>query len=276
MNRHLEFERLPGTVGQHHIARTVLHAGQRTYAHTHDFPELFLVEQGAGTHACNGREHALCPGALVLVAPQDVHYFACLDGAPVEFLNLALAPHWLDAFLATLSPSPGALARSIHLQLPAAEHEQCARALQQLLADGGADPTLLPAAMALVLRTLFRPDRDGAAQPPPWLARWRTALFSHRGVGQPLRYWQELAGVSPEHLARCCRRHYNDSPSALIVRARLEWVCEQMRHGDVKIVDLAYDAGFDNLSYFYRCFRRVHACTPLQWIARERAGPVPF
>ncbi|PWF45435.1 helix-turn-helix domain-containing protein [Massilia glaciei] len=112
--------------------------------------------------------------------------------------------------------------------------------------------------------------------PRNWRARWRAALFAQRGVGQPLRYWQEQAGVSPEHLARSCRRHYGDSPSGLLVRARLEWACDQLRRDDVRVVDLAYDAGFDNLSYFYRCFRGAYGCTPLDWLARERAGAVPF
>ena len=277
MMRTLEFDRLPDIVGQHHIARTIVRRGQSTYAHSHDFPELFLVEQGSGIHHANARTYVLRPGVLALVAPHDVHHFECAQGDPLEFINLALSPRWLDAFIATLSPVPAALpSLSGHLQLAAAEHEACARTLQQLLADGGSDPTLLPAAMAQIMRALCRPHDGNKTEPPEWLARWRNALFSCRGVGQPLRYWQEQAGVSPEHLARSCRKYYGESPRGLIVRARLDWACDQLRRGDIRIVDLAYDAGFDNLSYFYRCFRRAYGCTPLDWLARQRAGAVPF
>lgn len=271
--RTLEFASLAGIVGQHHIARTVVRGGQSTFAHTHDFPEVFLVEQGVGTHHCNGKELPLRAGTLVLVAPHDVHHFACPPGDSLGFVNLALSPGWVDAFAAMLSP-PVPLPSFGHLQLAASEHEQCARALRAMLTDGGADPTLLPAAMALVLRMAFRASgtsKGSVAEPPGWLSRWHAELFSYRGVGQPLCYWQEQAGVSAEHLARSCRRHYGDSPTALIVRARLEWACEQLRQTDVLIVDLAYDAGFDSLSYFYRCFRRAYGCTPLEWLARQQS-----
>ena len=111
---------------------------------------------------------------------------------------------------------------------------------------------------------------------PDWLAKWRAELATGANIGAPLSYWQKRSGRSPEHLARTCRRVYGLVPTELISRARVAWVQDCLRHGEEKVAALALEAGFQNLGYFYRTFRRIAGATPRAWRrdqARDAAVP---
>ena len=44
------------------------------------------------------------------------------------------------------------------------------------------------------------------------------------------------------------------------------------RHDRLKISDIAYECGFDSLSYFNRCFRRRFGASPTQYRGSADAG----
>lgn len=106
---------------------------------------------------------------------------------------------------------------------------------------------------------------------PEWLAAWREELRRGERLGEPVAYWQQRSGRSPEHLARRCRKFFGVPPTEIIARARVAWVQVRLRTGESKVAALALEAGFQNLGYFYRTFRRVTGVTPRAWATGMRA-----
>lgn len=272
----LRFDELGGRTGRHHIAVTRLRPAQQTREHTHDFVELFLVQDGAGVHQWNGCVLTLGPGSLVLVHPADVHSFRSGANARLSFINLAVAADWWQGFLRLLSPPApfGSLVRGDppgHGQLDAPATHSCLSALSDLLARGAAEPALLASVVGHLVGHLLRPAplRTLAPGAPPWLTRVMRDLGDPELLSQPIAFWQGRAGVSPEHFARACRRFFGEPPTALLNRARVELVQRRLRQGEEKIAGLALDAGFRNLGFFYRTFRRFAGCTPKQWLTRQ-------
>jgi AraC family transcriptional regulator, dual regulator of chb operon len=274
----LRFEKLGGRIGRHHIAVTRLRPGQRTIEHTHDFPELFLVEDGSGTHCWNGHELPLSRGALVLVRPDDVHSYRSAADARLTFINVAFPLEWWRGFAGLFSPAvdfEGQLAGEPpgHVQLDPSPTRACSDALHALLARGAAEPALLPAVVAHIAGHLLRLSTPWKTKPgmPPWLARLTRELTDPELVTKPIAFWQRRAGVSPEHFARTCRRFLGEPPTVALNRARIELVQTRLRRGEEKIAALALDAGFRNLGFFYRSFRRFAGCTPREWLTRHAA-----
>ncbi|HYD82772.1 MAG TPA: AraC family ligand binding domain-containing protein, partial [Opitutus sp.] len=105
--RHLVFAQLNGRAREHHLALTRLAPATETFLHDHDFVELFLVTGGAGQHVCNGHASALGRGMLVGVRAVDAHYFRSAADAPLQFINLALAPAWWAQVLKIVAPAVG-------------------------------------------------------------------------------------------------------------------------------------------------------------------------
>lgn len=280
----LIFSRLPDRRSHHHIALTQLAAGRRTVLHTHDFPELFLVTRGHGIHHWNGRKQRLARGSFAFVRASDRHYYEADPATLLEFINLAFAPAWWRHFsqlfappLETVSTGAGAFLRQADLSSDGAARLE--DRLHVLLARSTQDRPLLAETMVALMREWTSPAGmiSVAQHPPPeWLTRVVRDMQNPELIAKPLAYWQSRSGRSPEHLARSCRRFFGKSLTGLLNHARVEWVKSQLRRGDGKIVALAFDAGYQNLGYFYRVFRRLEGCAPRAWLKiQARAATVP-
>jgi AraC family cel operon transcriptional repressor len=278
--RTLSFAELGGRTGSHHIAVTQLRPGQQTFAHRHDFVEMFLVENGQGLHLWNSQELPLRRGAFALIQPRDTHSYRSAPGARLTFINLAFPAWWWSGFLRLLSPAPassiflkGIPAGHVFLDPPASR--EAAQRLHDLLERGAGEPMLLPEVVAGLVRQIVRPTvavHSGELDHPDWLRQFLRDSSDPDLLAQPISFWQRRAGVSPEHLARTCRRFLGEPPTVLLNRARIEWVKLRLRQGEDKITALALDAGFQNIGFFYRCFRRFANCAPREWLAQHAAA----
>lgn len=281
--RRLIFSRLPDRRAQHHIALTRLPAGFRTALHTHDFPELFLVTRGRGLHHWNGRTQQLARGSFAFVRAPDRHRYTADPGVPLEFVNLALAPAWWRRFASLFSPplAPGRARSGSPRQIAFAEDAtaRIEERLHALLTRSAHDRSLLMETMVALVREWVSPVgpiTPARHAPPEWLASVVRDMQRPELIAKPLAHWQARSGRSAEHLARSCRRFFGESLSGLLNRARVEWIKTQLRRGDSKIATLALDAGYQNLGYFYRVFRRLEGRTPGAWLkSQTRAATVP-
>ena len=283
--QHLVFRNLPGRRREHHVAVTRLPPGMETFEHSHDFPEFFLVIAGSGRHLCNGRASSLARGTLVGVRPRDAHFFRSADDTPLQFINLALEPGWFRRFEELTMPGAmrgwNALPVAPQRVLGKRTIERCEDHLRQVMACRPGDATVVIAAVALLLGELLaapaplaRGNKPAGSALPPWLAIMCADLHDPALAAQPLAFWQKRSGRTPEHVARACRRHLGVVPTALINRARIEHVKARLLHGEEKVASVAEEAGFQNLGYFYRMFRRYAGTTPSAWQAAHREEAV--
>ena len=271
----LIFKTLSHRRAQHHIDLARFGPRTVTFKHTHDFPEITLVTSGAGLHDCNGSAEPLCPGSLSLVLARDTHFYRTAD-EHLSFYNLALEPEWWREFADLVGEKQP---RALNRQLTPDEQAQATAMLGQLLAVARPSPLMLLHTVTALWRWLaespFAAGRESLgpseSRPPEWLAQLAADWNDPELLREPFSYWQKRSGRSAEHFSRSCRRYFGAPPSELLNRARIECVKAQLRATNGKIVTLAFDAGFQHLGFFYRTFRRLEACTPREWVARELA-----
>lgn len=70
------------------------------------------------------------------------------------------------------------------------------------------------------------------------------------------------AGLSPYHFLRTFRQVAGMTPHQYVLRTRLHRAAVQLRRTDDAISDIAYEAGFNDLSTFNRRFRRLMGTNP--------------
>ena len=80
------------------------------------------------------------------------------------------------------------------------------------------------------------------------------------------------AGFSPHHAARLFQRLTGLSPADYIRRLRLSRSALRLRDESVRVIDVAYDAGFGSVDGYQRAFRRAFGCNPKEYAQR----PVPL
>jgi AraC family transcriptional regulator len=82
----------------------------------------------------------------------------------------------------------------------------------------------------------------------------------------------KVAGLSPYHFLRTFERTTGLTPHQYVRRARLRDAATSLATERVKVIDVAYESGFRDLSTFNRAFRAEFSVNPRGWSRRGRAG----
>jgi AraC family cel operon transcriptional repressor len=252
--------------------------GQPFGPHRHDFVEVFWVEEGAGIHRVNGTDQELRIGDCVFVRADDHHEFLCPVAERLAWVNvsmpMAIHDHLRERFEDELGwwpwnesqPSPF-LGRLTPGQMSALSEQMAALPMDR---QRRLDAEWF---MMGVLRAIAPRYRSGEESLPTWLETAVRDLAS-----DPLRLQEGLpalvtaCGRCAEHVNRTVRAHYDMTATDLLIQLRLDYAARRLRLSQDDILAIALDAGFDNLSYFYRRFKSRFGTTPRRFRINPVAG----
>ena len=79
------------------------------------------------------------------------------------------------------------------------------------------------------------------------------------------------AGVSRSCLYRAFQAEFGCSPSAYLIRYRIQRAAQLLRHSTLPISAVAASVGFEDPLYFSRAFRRAVGQSPTEY--RQQNGP---
>lgn len=240
-------------------------------SHTHDYFEFFFVLKGKALHHINGERQLLSQGALVFIRPEDVHYYSFLDHYDMELLSIGIARdliertcRYLDIALDTFTAS------ALPTQIMFADNDYWPMA-EKLLAIESKKPgtdrrqyflSLLP---DLLYKMRF-------AQPfhhqplPPWLTQLVDEMEKPENFVAGLPRMVQLSGVTQEHLTRVFKRNLGLTPTAFINLKRINHSADLLCKGNMEILDVCYQCGFNNASSFYQVFKNTYHCTPREFV----------
>lgn len=257
-----------------HVAVRDKRPGQAPPLHTHDFAEVFWIARGRAVHTLHGAPSRVEAGHLMLVAPGDAHGFAALDAAGYRIANVAFAHRRWRALLERYGVRPDPLARPAgqrQFRLQRAALAELLWAADEVL-RGAVDGRALDRFLLNLLHlTTGLPPVDATAGAPPWLRRALAEARVPEQLARGTAALVALAGRSPEHVARACRRFYGKTPTALITELRLDEAAARLSASDVPVAEIAAALGHANLSHFYRLFRARFGVTPAGFRARAEA-----
>jgi AraC family cel operon transcriptional repressor len=252
------------------------------FPQTHDFYEISLVTDGSLRLIICGQTMDLAAGSLLWVRPGDIHSKEFPE--PSAHINLAFsagAVNNLFEYLYDKKTFDNMTARSycppVHLS-PA----DC-QALQQKLTS----LSLLPPDRKSKIRTqlrlllaeminsylidLFRKEEEHEEPKAPlWLREALAEMERLSNLSTGSGFLREKTGKTKEYICRSFRKYFNTTPSAYINTLRLNYVANMLLHSDRQILDLAYEAGFENISYFYQKFKQTFHLSPHKF--REKYG----
>lgn len=240
--------------------------------HCHDFYELCLITEGRITHHVNGEKQVLEAGSLLLIRPDDRHYFRSVGNEYFQFINLAVIPRVITDLVGYLgrgfSPerlldSPGpALVR-----VPRSEIELLKAKLEYFIMPPRVDkPVLVTDLRIAVLNILTQYFPVGVWEKktpvPVWLDWLYREMHKKENFTGGVCVMQKLACKSPEHLCREFRKFYGMTPTEFINDLRLSHTGSLLIYSDEKIIEIAYSAGFQNLSHFCHEFKKKYLMSP--------------
>jgi AraC family L-rhamnose operon regulatory protein RhaS len=243
----------------------------------HDEMEVFYVLGGAGVFELDGRPVPCGPGDVLVVHPGLSHRIADDPGRPLSLLGVRIRPAvWaIDPELAR--PVPGN-----HLARDALVGPQVRAAVRRLLFEQtSGQPGRAGTMVGLALQLLAALARARGPMPRPSDPLPRSDLrgtveayvaeLAHRFF-EPARIDGVAAqlGMSRRRFTDLFRDVTGATWSDYLRRLRVEHAKLLLRATARSVLAVAFEAGFEDLSSFYRAFQRQEGTTPHRW--RQRAG----
>jgi AraC family transcriptional regulator len=116
---------------------------------------------------------------------------------------------------------------------------------------------------------------DATAMPPAAVARVTRAvrrIEQHPDMRLSLATLARDARLSPYHFLRIFERLTGVTPHQYILRTRLREAALRLASAPTKILELALDCGFGDVSNFNRAFRAEFGCAPRAYLRQNSTG----
>lgn len=238
--------------------------------HNHDYYELFVVMDGTMEHYVNGSKMELQKGSLVFIRPSDYHSFHFREDE-CKFLNLAILERTIDELFSYLGKGfdsakltrPG---MPPTLLLTAKELEEIMLQFDRLNILPIQDPARMNIELRVILINIFSRyflfKQDHEEEMPDWLVKVITKMKKPENFREGIAAIKEIACKSDEHISRSFRKYLKQTPTQHVNSLRLNYSANQLRFSHRRIIDICFDAGFENLSNFHRQFKKMFNITP--------------
>lgn len=241
--------------------------------HGHDFAEFLWVEEGRGIHRINGKRVEMKAGDIAMIRPSDRHALLSMPGEVFRLQNIAFTRETLSRLQSTYFPDKavwfwmeGALPFTTTLD---AKQRATLREEYEGLRQAPRDQLTIDSFLLNLFRLLGR-SHEVHSDCPDWLENAIRRFESEDDLASGVQRFLQLAGRSPEHVSRSMRKHCGISPTEWVNARRLEHATRLLESSSLPVTEIAAICGFENLSYFHRCFRAHQGTTPRGHRMRQR------
>jgi len=249
----------------------------RMAAQCHDFLEIFYVLKGTGVFRIDGKRHPARHDDILIVPTGRVHVIEDDPAEPLALYGICIAPHvWRHEPELLEHLPPGRLPAS-KLLAPRVRADLRQLLFEQTSGRPGRGTLTLGLALQLLVR-LARSVQD--SQPPASVVN--SMVSDHRQA--VARYIADLShrffedtdldhvaaelGMSRRRFTHLFRQAAGASWSAYLTKLRIDYACQLLRETSRSIPAIAFETGYEDLSSFYRAFKREKGLPPRAW--RER------
>ncbi|MFD0673757.1 helix-turn-helix domain-containing protein [Cohnella sp. GCM10027633] len=273
------------------VQRYNIRKGTEIPSHAHDFYELVYVVSGSATHEMADHRYALRPGDVFILEPHASHRYEASPHEDTIVYNVLFDTAFLQREIETLLRLPGFVdffylapfhrASASFVPFIRLDELQSGLLLDSLkrmeteLAERQAGyPLLVKNRWIECLIMLSRFHRDGTSGNRPELSdRERIESIRH------LIETNYTRSFSLEQLSKLCgmsvssfTAKFKDATGMSMLEykqsVQIRHACRLLETTDDKVVAIALETGFDDISFFNRTFRKIKGRTPKDYRRR--------
>lgn len=260
-----------------HIHRKVV--PDRVSVHTHDHFELDLVLRGRLRNHHTAGELVVGPGSLMLGNAFESHGFSRIGAEPLEMVSVKFTAEVLPEGLLGPLLYPfvaGPPASRARLTPSAATGRALTEMLLMLSSRGPWREILhrqgLLAVLALVAENVPSRKADVSTAHLQLALQAASYLDAHLGEITEVRDLARAMEAAPSTLVEAFQKTFGRSPKAYAQSRRISHAQVLMARDGVSVTAAATTAGWNDLSAFYRAFRKQTGQGPREWLVRLREG----
>ncbi len=248
-----------------------------------EFWKIAYVIDGEGELLLNERRWPLRPASLLLVHPGSVTTYN-MTTQTLELYNILFDPVFIEHDIGTLKDdfhffsifsTSFSQNDNIPLYLLNADHEigVLIRSMAKEYENRSLNyrPLLKLKLLELLILMLRRGERNLKAVRGEGIVEYVNHLLeTHFASGFRLGETASNIGITKNHLCRLYRARTGRTIVGRLNEFRLADAAEKLRSTSKSVSEICYSCGFNDLSYFYRAFRRRYAENPGEY--REKYG----
>lgn len=165
---------------------------------------------------------------------------------------------------------PFAMDRITAVALPADRRTELEPVFGTAVRETG-DPARVRLKLLEILMLVSGPGRPEEARPRTLrLEELIRYVEEHYAQAFTLAELAGLSGLSPSGLSRAFRQQVGTPLFEHINNIRVRKACLLLKRTEAGVLEIAYSVGYNNVSFFNRCFRRLMGMSPRQYRARVR------
>lgn len=249
--------------------------------HCHDFFEIFLIIDGKVLHKVNGQTQLLTAGSMVLIRPEDVHFYEEYEKEDCQFINLAFTRELLEdmfAYLREDSLREKLLSPLLPPIVVLSESEKytAQSKLEQLALLSENNSLVIRLRLKLLLTDFmvnyFYQYRSDENPIPLWLEEVLNESIKKEVFVKGVPALEDISGRSQAYISRMFKKYLRTTPTDYINGLRLNYAANMLIHSNMEILEIALEAGFNNLSHFYHLFQKEYGVSPNKF--RKSGGKI--
>lgn len=244
--------------------------------HYHNYFEFFLTISGNVLHVINGKRQMLPKHSLQLIRPGDEHTY--IKEGEFSFANLTFTKetmHLLSEFIGDAAKD--ILNRSMPPAVVLSEDDfsKIMSKLNELNTVSIDDKKIMTVKMKFILSEILSFFIEGdvhkeESQIPLWLSHLTHLLQKSENINMTLSDMSHLTKKSREHISRSFKKYFGLTVSEFMTAQRLNYSANLLLNTNLSVIDICFECGFQNLSWFYRKFKEKFFLTPIQF--RKKAN----
>lgn len=241
----------------------------RPFEEEHSQFSIAFVVAGTFQYRSSAGHDLMTPGSVLLGSPGQCFECGHQHGAGDRCISFRYAPAYFEQLAADAGARGKLEFRTLRLPPMRALSPLASRAAANLDgAAGGSWEELTIEVAARAVRLAAGSEASPSSAPPGALARVTRCVREierHPDAPMTLRALAREARLSPYHFLRVFRELTGVTPHQYVLRARLREAASRLAHPGVKIVDIALDCGFGDVSNFNRAFRAEFGVSPRRY-----------
>lgn len=252
----------------------------RPFQESHSVYSIAMVVAGTFQYRGGCGSELMTPGSLLL--GNEGHSFECSHdhGAGDRCISFGFAPDYFERIAADLGVRPTRVPfRLLRVPPLRAFTPMVARACGTLVRSRQSLSEVLWEELALRLAAetlrltedlssqLVHPSASAISR----ITRVIRQIESRLEGPHSIVSLATTAGLSPYHFLRTFERVTGITPHQYLLRSRLREAALRLASDDAKILDVAFDSGFGDISNFNRTFRAEFGCGPRAYRRQEHS-----
>lgn len=239
--------------------------------HYHNYFEFFLTISDNVVHVINGEKQLLPAHSLVFIRPGDVHTYT--KEGNYSFINVTFTIDTFEKLCLYLGKPTDRLSSN---KMPPAvilddrDFSRVMTRLNSLNTIDIHDKQKMRLRMKLILTEVLSFFVDNQIEKsddahPLWLIELAGFAQKAENINMTLDDMSKLTGKSREHISRSFKKYYGVTVSEFMTEHKLNYCANLLLNTNLSVIDICYESGFQNLSWFYRKFKDNFGVTPVDF-----------